>query len=205
MKKLTIKARKVLGNHFGPLISGTIALFVVWFLNGLWHGAGYTFLFYGLYQFTLILLGNIFEPLIKNICKILHINRNNIFYRVFQSIKMTLFVFIGELFFRAETVSAGFKMLGRIFGNFNLTNAINSGEVVKLGLDGCDYLIILVSLIVIFIIGLFQEKKHDVREEISKKNIVIRWAIYYAFLLAIIIFGAYGPGYQPVEPMYADF
>ena len=205
MKKLTIKARKVLGNHFGPLISGTIALFVVWFLNGLWHGAGYTFLFYGLYQFILILLGNIFEPLIKNICKILHINRNNIFYRVFQSIKMTLFVFIGELFFRAETVSAGFKMLGRIFGNFNLTNAINSGEVVKLGLDGCDYLIILVSLIVIFIIGLFQEKKHDVREEISKKNIVIRWAIYYAFLLAIIIFGAYGPGYQPVEPMYADF
>lgn len=205
MKKLTLNARKVLGNRFGPLISGAIALFAVWFLNGLWHGAGYTFLFYGLYQFTLILLGNIFEPTIKDICKKLHINRENIFYRIFQSVKMTLFVFIGELFFRANTVESGFEMLKRIFMNFNIKLAINSNELSLLGLDSKDVLIIIVTLIGIFIVSILKERHHNLRTEISKKNIVIRWIIYYLLILAIIIFGAYGPGYIPVDPIYADF
>ena len=205
MKKLTIKARKVLGNHFGPLISGAIALFAVWSLNGLWHGAGWPFLFYGMYQFTLILMGNIFEPLIIKICKLLHINRENIIYRIIQSVKMTLFVFIGELFFRAPTVSIGFKMLKKVFTNFNLTTTLKNGEFLNLGLDLYDFLVIIGALVVIFVISLLKEKNHNIREEINKKHIVLRWGILYALLFAIVIFGAYGPGYQPAEPIYADF
>ena len=204
MKKLTVKARKVLGNHIGPLISGAVALFVVWFLNGLWHGAGWTFLFYGFYQFILILSGNIAELFIKNICTKLKINRQNIIYRIFQSVKMTIFVFIGELFFRAPTLEVAFGMFKRIFTHFKIS-AITNGELFRLGIDKRDCLIIFVALCVIFIIGILKEKNIDVREYISKKNIVIRWTIYYALILAIIIFGAYGPGYIPVDPIYADF
>lgn len=204
VKKITIKARKVLGNRFGPLVGGAIALFAVWSLNGLWHGAGWTFLFYGMYQFILILLGNIFEPTIKKVCEKIHINRQNKFYRVFQSIKMTLFVFVGELFFRAPTLKVGFGMIKRIFTNFKLS-ALTNGELLSLGIDGCDYVIVLIALIVIFIISLLKEKNINVREEINKKNIFIRWTIYYLLIIAIILFGAYGPGYIPVDPIYADF
>ena len=205
MKKLTLKARKVLGNHFGPLISGAIALFAVWSLNGLWHGAGWPFLFYGMYQFTLILMGNIFEPLIIKICKKLHVNRENTIYRILQSVKMTLFVFIGELFFRAPTVAIGFKMLKKVFVSFKFTSTLKSGEFLTLGLDIYDYLIILFALVVIFVIGLLKEKGYNIRESLSKKGIVLRWSILYLLLLSIVIFGAYGPGYQPAEPIYADF
>ncbi len=204
MKKITLKARKVLGNHLGALISGAVALFVVWFLNGLWHGAGWTFLFYGMYQFLLILSGNIAEPFIKSFCAKLKINRQNIFYRIFQSIKMTGFVLIGELFFRAPTVSAGFGMLKRMFTNFKIS-ALTNGEVFSLGIDKRDCLIIFLALIVVFIIGILRERNINVRESISKKNIFVRWSIYYALILAIIIFGAYGTGYIPVDPIYADF
>ena len=50
-----------------------------------------------------------------------------------------------------------------------------------------------------------KEKNIDVREKISSKNIFIRWLIYYCLIFGIIIFGAFGPGYEPVDPMYADF
>lgn len=202
MKKLTVTARKKLGNHFGPLISGAVALISVWLLNGLWHGAGWTFIFYGIYMFTLILLGNIFEPLVKKICAFLHINRENIFYRVLQSIKMTLLVFIGELFFRAPTLKIGFGMLKKIFTNFKLNS---NNELLNLGLDYADYFIIIVGIIVVFIISLLKEKKINIRESISKKNVTVRWIIYISLILAIIVFGAYGPGYIPVDPIYADF
>ena len=204
MKKLTLKARKVLGNHGGALISGAVALFCVWFLNGLWHGAGWTFLFYGLYQFILILLGNIFEPWVKKICAKLHINRSNIVYRVFQSVKMTFFVFIGELFFRANTLNDGFNMLGRIFGKFS-TKAFSNGELLSLGMGKADYLVVFMALIVIFVVGVLKEKNINIRESVSKKHIALRWLIYYLLILSIIVFGAYGPGYLPVDPIYADF
>ena len=57
----------------------------------------------------------------------------------------------------------------------------------------------------LIIIGLIQEKGINIRKSVSNKNIIIRWIIYYALILAIVIFGAYGPGYAPVDPIYADF
>ena len=48
MKNLTSAARKKIGNHFGPLLAGAVALFCVWFSNGLWHGAAWNFVVWGL-------------------------------------------------------------------------------------------------------------------------------------------------------------
>ena len=53
LKRLTKSARKKWGNHFGPLCASAVALFCVWFCNGLWHGAAWCFLFFGF----IILLG----------------------------------------------------------------------------------------------------------------------------------------------------
>jgi hypothetical protein len=44
-----------------------------------------------------------------------------------------------------------------------------------------------------------------VRELISKRPIAVRWIIYIAFVMFIIIFGAYGSGYAAVDPIYAQF
>ena len=98
-----------------------------------------------------------------------------------------------------------FNTQKRIFTDFNLHNTFKSNKLFTLGLDIKDYFIIIVTLVVIFIVGILKEKNHNIRTEISKKNIVIRWMIYYMLILSIIIFGAYGPGYIPVDPIYADF
>ena len=42
-------------------------------------------------------------------------------------------------------------------------------------------------------------------ENIPKLSTPKRWAIYYALILAIVIFGAYGAGYQPADLIYAGF
>ena len=99
MKSLTSNARKKLGNHFGPLIAGSIALFCVWLCNGLWHGAAWNFLFFGMYHFFLILCGNIIEPGTRWINNKLHIQSENFLFRLFQMLRTTILVIIGELFF----------------------------------------------------------------------------------------------------------
>ncbi len=201
LKKLTSKARKVVGNYFGPLISGTIALFVVWFLNGLWHGAGWTFILFGLYHFILIFSGNVFGPLLKKLYIKIKFNTNNIAYRIFQSLKVCFFVIIGELIFRSPTVDVAMIMIKKIFTSFNF----ELSEIATLGLDVLDYIVILIALIIVFIVGILKEKKIFIRGEIAKKPIYFRWAIFYILIFSVIIFGAYGPGYEPVNPIYADF
>ncbi len=200
-KKLTIFARKHLNAHYAAMLSSTFALLIVWLLNGLWHGAGYTFILFGLYHFVLITLGNLFTPLINKFCSFLHINQKNIIYRILQTIKMCLFVFIGELIFRADSIEQAFYMLKQIFTNFKFSGV----ELASLGIDIQDLICLIIAIGIIFVISLLKEKGHNIREDIAKKPIVLRWMFYYALIFGIIIFGAYGQGYVPVDPMYADF
>ena len=61
------------------------------------------------------------------------------------------------------------------------------------------------ALILVWIISMVNEKGISVREVIDRQTIVIRWTVWLAMLLFIIVFGAYGLGYIPVDPMYAQF
>lgn len=201
LKKLTKKARKPLGNHYGPLVSGAIALFCVWGCNGLWHGAGWTYLFYGMYHFTFILGESLIEPPVRFLSAKLHINRQSKPYRIFQSIKLCLFIFIGEMFFRCPTLTQGFAMLTRTFSDF--TFSLN--EVLTLGIDNRDLSVLILSLALIFVISYLKEKKVNIRACLAAQPLPIRWSLYYALVMSIIIFGAYGTGYIPVAPIYADF
>lgn len=204
LKKLTTKARKKWGNHYGPLCSSSIALFCVWFSNGIWHGAAWNYIFFGIYHFALILTGKIIEPIVNKINEKLHINKEWKIYKLMQIIRTTCLVFVGELFFRANTLKDGFEMFNKIITNFSFRQ-IADGTIFNLGLDKADFIIVGVMTFVIFIMSLLREKGINIRESVAKKNIVVKWGLYYALILSIIIFGAYGMGYTPVNPMYANF
>lgn len=203
-KKLTTKLRKKVGNFYGPLAASTIALFCVWICNGLWHGEAWNYIFFGMYHFTLILIGRVIEPLVKKVNDKLHINSNNFIYKGLQIIRTTILVFIGELFFRADGLSTGIVMFKEMITKFSF-NLIKDGTILQLGIDKADFIIVAITVIIIFVISLLKEKKVNIRESIGNKNIVVRWTLYYALILMIIIFGAYGIGYIPVDPMYAQF
>ena len=60
--------------HIGKLVPAAFALFFVWFANGLWHGASWKYIMYGLYYYAIMMLGMLFEPLGKWIIQKLKIN-----------------------------------------------------------------------------------------------------------------------------------
>lgn len=204
LKKLTSHARKHLGNHFGPLISGSIALLCVWVCNGLWHGAGWHYLFFGMYHFVLILCGSMVEPLVIKVTGALHIRRDSAPYRVMQIVRTGLLVCIGELFFRAEGLRAGLIMFRKMFTDFRFT-AFSDNSIFTIGMDKHDFLIVFLVMVLIFLISLQQEKGIVLREKIAARPIAVRFAVYYLLILLIVIFGAYGAGYVPVDPIYAGF
>lgn len=204
LKKLSTFLRKKLNNYYGTLISSSIALFCVWLYNGIWHGAGWHFIFFGMYHFILILGGNIIEPSIVKITKRLNINRKSLPYRILQIIRTGILVCIGELFFRSHGLSAGLRMFKKIITDFSLAT-LKDGTLFSFGMDKKDYFIVVVAVVLIFIISILQERGVNIRQAIARRNIVIQYTIYLALIMFIIIFGAYGTGYIPLDPIYANF
>ena len=204
LKKLSLWLRKHFNYHIGSLVVGSVALLIVWLCNGLWHGAAWNFIFFGLYHFGLIVLANILQPLIIKICHKLKINRNSKLYKFGQMLKTSLLVVIGEMIFRANGFREALKMLKLMVTNFSF-KAVQTGNIFHYGLDRHDLAIVVLVVILVLVVSVMKEKNIDIRSLIAKQSVLVRWLIYYGLILMVIIFGAYGSGYAPVDPLYANF
>lgn len=204
LKRLTSNARKKLGNHFGPLCASSIALFCVWFCNGLWHGAAWSYIFFGMYHFVLILLASITEPYSQKLLTTMHIQRDAWPWHTWRVLRTVVLVNIGELFFRATTLTSGMQMFRTMVTNFTLASFRN-GTVGKLGLDKFDLMIAVFTTLLVLVFSILHERGISLRNAVAAKPIVVRWCLYLLLLFFVVIFGAYGLNYTPVDPLYAGF
>ncbi len=83
-------------------------LMIVFFLTGLWHGASWNFVIWGLFHGCFLVLERIFP-----IEKFLR-------FRLLQSIYTLLIVIVAWVFFRAETLGAAWGYLNRMFVPFDM-------------------------------------------------------------------------------------
>ena len=204
MKNLTTAARKRIGNHFGPLVAGSVALFCVWFCNGLWHGAAWSYIFFGIYHFVLILIGNLMAPAAKWFHATFRIQPENRVFKGFQILRTCVLVVIGELFFRANTLTDGIAMFGKMVTDFRFA-PIDPVVLFNLGLNAKDFWIVVITLAIVLAVSILKERNVGIRQALAKQPAAIRWIVFYALIFYIITFGAYGVGYIPVNPMYANF
>lgn len=204
VKKWNQYGRKHFGKYITMLGTSAIALFPVWICNGLWHGARWSYIFYGMYYFSLILVGIAVEPVRDRILKILHISPEFQGLKYMRIAKTWVIIFVGELFFRADGLRAGVHMFRSIFRNFQLSN-LWDGSLLNLGMSRADLFAVMAGCIVVAIVGSAKERGIRVRNSLEKKPVFIRWSIYYALILAVIVIAAYGDDYQVVDMIYAGF
>ena len=194
---------KHFGKAAGKFIGPFIALFAVWFLNGLWHGPYWSYIFYGLYYFCFMVLEILLKKPVDDFLKKHQIDNNHIGLRIFRFVKLLIIVIIGELFFKAKTLAVGWTMFSSIFTNFNLSTFKDTLPFLRL--DVADWFIVLIGIVVIFLVDFYKEFHGSIRNTIEQKPTWMRWSIIYTCIFALLIFGAYGPGYDIVAMIYAEF
>jgi hypothetical protein len=65
--------------------------------------------------------------------------------------------------------------------------------------------ILVISLIILFVIEILQEKGINIRLSIAKQDFIFRWSLFLTLIFAIIIFGIYGIGYNSNDFIYMGF
>ena len=90
-----------------------------------------------------------------------------------------------------------------MFTKLNI-NELFTGSLLKLGLDISDYVVLLIGVIILISLSLVQ-RSGSVREKISGKPVIIRYTVFVLLFFSIIIFGAYGIGFDSNQFIYNQF
>lgn len=174
------------GNRKGKIIT-YINLLIVFIASGLWHGAAWTYIIWGIIHGMYQVLERIF----KYKCKLKIIN-------IFITFILVTFAWI---FFRSNNLNDAIYVIINMF-KIDFNHILT--QLLTIGLDKFDYIIIIVSMIFVFTLEIINTK-YNVIEYFNKLNVVIRWTIYFVIIFSILIFGCYGPGFDNSQFIYLGY
>lgn len=152
---------------------------IVWFISGLWHGANWTFICWGLFHALLLII----YKLLKITTKYDHVVADG---RILPNIKeiaqmsITFFLaIIGWIIFRSESISQAINYLSSMYSNDFIgdTNLIGATLLAKTSL--------------LMIIEWFQRNKQHALQFPNIKVFnyrAVRWSIYYSILIMIFCY-----------------
>jgi hypothetical protein len=89
-----------------------------------------------------------------------------------------------------------------MFTRFNW-GEVFSGGISELGLKAVDYVIIAIAIVIVFIVSKLGQRR-DLRQALVGKT-ALSWTLAGVMLVIILLFGAYGMGYDASQFIYNQF
>lgn len=198
------KMRKKFGKKRGKQFTTFLAMFILWFTVGIWHGGDWKFVIgSGLLHWFYIVSGELLTPIFQKIMEKFRINPKSRWLDAFRVLRTFFLVNIGFVFFRAASAGDAWNMIKGAVSVWN-PQVLVDGSLFTLGLDVIEAVIALVSLLILWAVS-YLKQKGSVRERIEKQKLPVRFLIWYALLFYIILLGYYGPEYSAAEFIYQGF
>jgi len=152
-------------------------LFIVFVVSGLWHGAGWTFIIWGLLNGMVLAVEQILSPVLRLINKGLGFTKN--FVRTVFTV--ALFVLMG-IFFRSQNLDQAKYV-------FTSITHLKPGRLF-LGEPPITFAYYVLALLLLFGVEYFQEYHPNINL-VRNNNPVIRYSGYLAIIVLLIITGVF--------------
>lgn len=185
------------GNRNGKW-RGYLNILIVFLISGLWHGSALTFAAWGLLHGLLQVVGKILKPARDRVRAALRISEDNRALKVFRIVFTFAEVTVCWVFFRAHSLGDALSVLGRIF-----SSPFEGVSFAAFGLSEAQLYVLLAAVLLLFAVDMLK-KRLRLSERICRSYIP-RAAVYVLLLCAIILFGHYGEGFDPMDFVYFKF
>ena len=202
------KASKKIMPEFGKKVPAVFGLIIVWFLTGLWHGASWNYVLWGLYYGAIIIIEVIFDPLTKKfyaVTKIKERKASNIIWSIFLWLKTIFLLGVGKILFMAPTLSDAWKLFIKMFATSDYNNTITN---LNNQLGYITMIVALFCFLGVIAVDLIEEyylKGELLLEHFYKKPLYLKWPLLILLIIAIVWFGYYGSGLPHYEFGYIQF
>ncbi len=194
-----------LGGSRVKLTRGLINLMLTFTISGLWHGASWTFIIWGMLHGFYLTFERLTMNLKVRLLSRFSINPESVVLRILGVVYTFTLVNIGWVFFRSGSLSNARAVFASLS---NLGTMFESGLVFhqsfyELGLNQSEFYFAIYSILALVLIE-FLQRKMSILEWIKSRPILIRWAVYYGMIIIILIFGVYG-NYDQTQFIYFTF
>ena len=186
MSRIGKACKKKLGRKKGRLVPICISNIIVFLLVGIWHGAAWKFIIWGLYNGLIIAVSNYFSDEFAGIRKKLHIQSDNVPYHIFMVIRTFIITMIGNYVDLTDHFPEMLKML-----RYAVTR-LDPGQILtissgKLGTGYTPYalLTLFAGCLLLFYISFRQETGTRIREALGKLPVAVQFGMFLILLISI--------------------
>ncbi len=157
-------------------------LMITFLLIGLWHGAHWTFLFFGFLQGLYLIAEGLTGKTRERISRFLKLDRLPWLVHP-GSILLTFFLICFSIvFFRAGSMADGFALLGNAVHLSGITIAI------KDILANNEVTFAILQIVLLLVVEQIHDKRNLV-EWLSRRPVFVRWPAYIGFICYVLVFG----------------
>lgn len=202
--KLGKFTRRRLGGRLGKLIPTALATFIIYFIIGLWHGAQWKYLAFGVWNGTLISLSQLFKPTFARWREKLGKVGKSGAYRLFEMVRTFLLVFVGRYFSRGIGFVAALRMLKATLVRF-FPGDLWNGTLLSLGLTAGDYWVLLIGTVVLVAMEAVQERRGSLAAVLDRRGGALWWPVLLAGLVCLVMLGIFREGYIASQFIYQQY
>jgi hypothetical protein len=201
-----MRLNKAISGKFGRVAAAKTVAYtastVTWLLTGIWHGAGWNFIVWGLLNCLVIMVSESLEPTYDKFHKRFPRLTASAPYACFMSVRTFLLMGIIRSLDCYRNVALTFSMWGSML-TFGGLGKILGGGIFELGLSAADLLIVLCAITVVFAVSKIGART-NIREWLYERP-ALSALLCSALIIAVIMLGAYGVGYDASQFIYNQF
>ena len=198
---LSKKARKLFGKNAGRRVPLYMASIITWFVTGIWHGASWNFIAWGMANCVALLISQELSSWSKKFRKA-HPFTGTKAYGAFEVVR-TFLIFCMLEMFEYYPFSAVFRLFVSMFADFRPSQLLD-GTLFNLGLTVPDMAVLVLTVALMVWTG-FVSLRIPMRDWVKAKPVWIKFILVYGLFLCVLIFGVYGQGYDASQFIYNQF
>ena len=157
-------------------------IIVVFLVSGLWHGAQWTFVLWGLIHGLCLILGAVTKKYRVMVLDNLHIRKSSPVLGAFRIFITFHIVVLAWIFFRARDINTALYIIK------NLVPDVNS---LALRINAHEFYMSIMFIAVLLVTEMINQKI-DIISFIKRQKAAFRWGFYYLFMMCLLILARYG-------------